>query len=312
MVLDPLVEPDLRNRERHSEFDAASPWRRSLLPGVTAVLRVKSEARNLPWVLPGLLRSTDALVMVDNQSVDGSAEVAREVASRHGFADRLRVVAYPFDVSRCGPEHLRTPPDSVHSLAYFNNWAFSHVRTAVALKWDGDMVLTPDGEILLSDFGWQVGGRRSVVLKMPRHPVYVESDQVAYVDLGLSNVEHYGHSISSQFSQVKGFEWELLNYPPTAVHLRLPGGAAVELKHLDSDEFANWTDVSAFATSRRTGRKRREYEVFRALGDGRWQSLPGVHRVEAPKGEHVVDHIVRDWLPSAPRPLVRDVLGAAR
>lgn len=308
----PLIEPDLRNRERLSEFDAASPWRHPLAPGVTAVLRVKSEARNLPWVLPSLFRSTEAVVMIDNQSVDGSAEIAREVARRHGFSARLRVIAYPFDVSRCGPEHLRTPPDSVHSLAYFNNWAFSHVRTAVALKWDGDMVLTQDGERLMADFGWQVLGRHSVVVKMPRHPIYVESDKVAYVDLGLSNVEHYGHSVSSQFSQVKGFEWEMLNYPPTAVHFKLPGGVAVEIKHLDSDEFAHWTDPSAFATSSRTGRKRREYEVFRALGEGRWESLPGVHRVQAPEGEHVVDHIVRAWLPAAPRPLVRNVLGATQ
>ena len=74
------------------------------------MLRVKNEARSLPWVLPPLLRATQGVVLVDNQSDDGTPDVATQVAREHGFEDKMRGSSYPFDVSRCGPEHLGTPP----------------------------------------------------------------------------------------------------------------------------------------------------------------------------------------------------------
>ena len=123
--------------------------------GFTAVLRVRDEARSLPFVLPGVLRSVDRVVVADNGSTDGTAEVAETVARRVGLGEKLRVVAYPFEVSRCGPEHLWTYPDSVRSLTYFYNWSFAQSRTRYSLKWDGDMVLMPEGELALRDLAWQ-------------------------------------------------------------------------------------------------------------------------------------------------------------
>jgi hypothetical protein len=75
----------------------------------------------------------------------------------------------------------------------------------------------------------------------------------------------------------------------------------VELKYLDGDEFAHWTDPESFATSWRNKRKRREWEVFNQLKDG---TVPeGVVAITAPPGVHIVDHVTHDWLPHAPRPL---------
>ena len=78
----------------------------------------------------------------------------------------------------------------------------------------------------------------------------------------------------------------------------LPHGLCVELKYLDGDEFAHWTDPASFATSWRNKRKRREWEVFNALRRAR--CLPGVHEIHAPAGVHIVDHVTHDWLPRAP------------
>jgi hypothetical protein len=167
------------------------------------------------------------------------------------------------------------------------------------------MVLTPEGERLVADFAWQVGHER-MNLKMPRHPLYLESDQVAYLDLGLHNVEHYGHPTHPDFSYAKAFEWEFLTYPEGTRNYVLPAGVCVELKALDSSEFAHWTSPHAFASSPRTRRKRREYAVFNAIVAGQWQELEHVHRIEAPRGTHVVDHVTQEWLRTAPRPLVHD------
>lgn len=284
--------------------------RQSLRRGVTAVVRVKNEARSLPYSLPPVLRATDAVILVDNQSTDGSADLARDLAGRMGLGGRLQVIDYPYPISRCGPEHLGTAPDSVHSLVYFNNWAFSHVRTAYSLKWDGDMVLTTDGEALVSAFCWQVGSQR-VNLRLPRHPVYIEDDRVAYVDLGMDNTEHYGHPNQPGYSYVKAFEWEMLRFPHGSRNFTLPAGSCLELKHLGTDEFAHWTTPDAFATSPRTARKRLEYATVVALTAGRWADLPAVHRVEAPKGVHVLEHLDRVWFPKLPRPILSRSLSEA-
>ncbi len=297
---------DLANTEELTDYDIRWPWNRTkrLEPGITTVLRVKNEARSMPWVLPPLFKATQRVVLVDNESNDGTVEVARRVAAECDAANRLTVKGYPFRVSRCGPEHLATPERSIHSLAYFYNWAFSHVQTTYSIKWDGDMVLTPEGVAAIDDLSWQLQAV-SAVVTMPRHPVFVESDKVAYVDLGLRNVESYGYPTGPEFPHVKAFEWELRLAPEGIRFIRLPAGLAIELKYLDSDEFAHWTSSDAFAASARTARKRREWDLFAGLNQGRWKEFDGIHRVESPPGVHVIDHITGSWLPAAERPLVR-------
>ncbi len=304
--------PDLLNLEGLADYDIRWPWtRKRLVPGMTTVLRVKNEARSLPWVLPPMFAATQHVVLVDNASEDQTAEAAREIAARHDASDRLTVKEYPFRASRCGPEHLATPERSVHSLAYYYNWAFSHVETTYSLKWDGDMVLTAEGVAAIDALSWQLQSVEAVV-SIPRHPVYVASDQIAYIDLGWRNVEFYGYPMGPAYPYVKAFEWELRLAPDDVRSVRLPEGLAIELKYLDADELSHWTSTDAFATSARTARKRRELEVSSALAAGNWQHLEGVVRIESPAGVHVIDHITQHWLPEAERPLVDDVRGRQR
>ncbi len=308
----------LRNLEGHTDYDVSWPWVGSgvgsarLRPGTTAVLRVKDEAGWLGWVLPPLLRACDEVLLVDNGSTDDSAGVARATARRCGLEGRLRVVHYPFVVSRAGAEHLATPARSVHSLAYFYNWSFAQVRTRWSWKADGDMVLTPEGEAALGDLAWSVGSVQTVV-RMPRHGLFVAGVSRAFVDLGWRNIEEWGFPVGPDFTYDKAPEWEVCTTPEQLRRVALPPGLCVEVKDLAGDEFAHWSDPEGFATSARTARKRREWEVFHALrdvvaaGDGPADpaALPvGVHEVRAPHGVPVVEHVTRTWLPARPRPLL--------
>lgn len=294
----------IRNREGVRGFDVHWPSAGGgeLERGITAVLRVKNEARNLPWVLPGLLAAVDRVVLVDNQSTDDTAGVARAVAEHHGATGRLEVASYPFAVSRCGPENLATPGDSVHSLTHFNNWAFAHARTQHTMKWDGDLVLTREGASALDDLAWQLRGEESVVV-FQHHPLYVESPEVGYFDAKPRNVEPWICPQGPDYSFIKGFDWEIRTYPDGVDRWSLPRGLCFELKWLDLDEFAHWTTPYAFDPLR-SPRKVREYDVFTALQEHRFDDLDSVHRIEAPPGVHVVDHVAQTWLPRAPRELL--------
>lgn len=66
-------------------------------PSVTAVIPARNEADMIPQGLGSLLAQHYAgdlrVVLVDDQSSDGTADVARRTARRAGGADRLRVIA---------------------------------------------------------------------------------------------------------------------------------------------------------------------------------------------------------------------------
>jgi len=281
-------------------------------PGFTAVVRVKDEARALPWVLPPLLRAAERVVLIDNGSTDGTPELARSLAAEARDEQRLDVLAYPFAIARCGSEHLATPAGSLHSLAHFYNWSFSHVRTGYALKWDGDMVLSDAAVRSLRDLAWQLEAAE-VVVKVPRYPLYVVDERKAFVDLGLRNYEPWGWPNRPGYSFVKAMEWELPLWRADMPMVTLPDWSCVELKYLDADEFAHWSSTD-FTASARTQRKRREWQVFQALVSGREQPAD-VIPVESPDGRHVIDYVRSAWLPAqgaAPEgltePLARRVL----
>ena len=297
------MSPDIPCMEGLPEYDVTWPWHQApLRPGLTCVFRVKNEARNLPWVLPPMFRAVQHVVLVDNLSDDDTAEAGLRVARESGAEDRYTGVTYPFQVSRAGAEHRATPGDSVHSLTHFYNWSFSHVRTAYSMKWDGDMVLTPEGEAVLADLAWQLEDAEAVVV-VPRHPLTVVDDRTGWLDLGMRFLEPWIYPMGPEFTFVKAFEWEVREWPERCERMVLPDGLCVELKWLDADEFAHWTDVEDFSSAR-APRKRREWEVDRAIREGRADTIDGLVRITAPPGVHIVDHVTRTWLPQAPRPLV--------
>jgi hypothetical protein len=288
--------PVLTNLERETDFTVRWAWADGPVePGFTGVVRVKDEARSLPFALPPLLRAVSRVVLVDNGSTDGTPELAREIAAEHGAADRLAVHHYPFAIARCGAEHLATPADSVHSLVHFYNWSFAHVRTGYALKWDGDMVLSDPAVGVLRDLAWQLEAAQ-VVVKVPRYPLYVADDRRAFVDTALRNTEPWGWPNRPGFSFAKALDWELPLWRSDIAMVTLPDWSCVEIKHLDADEFAHWSHTD-FDASARTQRKRREWEVFGALAGGA-DPPPGVIAVEAPDERHVIDYVRSDWLPA--------------
>ena len=74
--------PDIASLEGDSGYDVTWPWTSGepLTPGLTCVFRVRNEARNLPWVLPPIFSAVHHVLLVDNGSDDGTADVARRAS----------------------------------------------------------------------------------------------------------------------------------------------------------------------------------------------------------------------------------------
>ncbi len=306
------TSPDIASLEGLADYDVTWPWSRGerLAPGLTCVFRVRNEARNLPWVLPPILSAVQQVILVDNGSTDGTLEVAAAIAAEHGASDRFTGLTYPHAVARAGGEHLATPATSVHSLTHFYNWCFSHVKTSYSMKWDGDMVLTPEGAGILRDLAWQLETTQTIVA-MPRHPLTVVDERTGWLDLSLRFLEPWVYPMGPDFTFVKAFDWELREYPAGVERLVLQQGLCVEVKWLDADEYAHWRTEGVDFTHTRLYRKLREFEVDEAIRSGRAESLGGLVRVDAPEGVHIIDHVTHTWLRQQPRPLVTHSLPAS-
>ena len=189
----------------------------------------------------------------------------------------------------------------MHSLAYFYNWCFAQVGTRYSWKWDGDMVLTTEGETSIADLGWQVGDVQSIV-RVPRHGLYLESESKGYLDLGLRNAEEWGFPIGPDFVYTKAFEWEIRTTPDRVrvdrAAARAVRGAEVprrrRVRALDRPGVVRDLVPQPPQAPRVGGLPRPQ---------GRRGAAPASTRSTRPAGVHIVDHVTHDWLPRAPRPL---------
>ena len=266
--------------------------------GFTAVLRVKDEARSLPWALPPLLRAAARVVLVDNGSTDGSAAVARRIAAVHGAAGppggpRLPVHGRPLRGRAPGhPGGVGAQPGVLLQLVVR---ARAHrLRAQVGRGHGADRPRR--GDAARSGLAARVrrGGRAD-----PAPRLYVLDERRAFLDTGLRNCEPWAWPNRPGYSFVKATDWELPLWGGEHRDVTLPEWSCVELKFLDADEFAHWSQTD-FGASARTRRKRREWAVSGALAAGA-PPPAGVVAIHAPAGRHVIDHVRETWLPARAR-----------
>ena len=155
--------PDIASLEGDPAYDVTWPWTLRRAAGARADVRLPGAQRGAQ---PAVGAAAD---LRRGRSTCCSSTTAPTTAPPTWRAASPRSAArpsgspssdYPHRVARAGGEHLATPATSVHSLTHFYNWCFSHVRTTYSMKWDGDMVLTPEGAGILRDLSWQLQSTR--------------------------------------------------------------------------------------------------------------------------------------------------------
>lgn len=109
--------------------------------GLSAFVRCKNEEE---YIIPSLLsgyRVFDEIVLVLNNSLDSTRELASGLLERY---PKIRILDYPNECSPIGPGYIDAVckiPES--SLALYYNWCTANTRFSHVCKWDGDMIATP-------------------------------------------------------------------------------------------------------------------------------------------------------------------------
>jgi glycosyltransferase involved in cell wall biosynthesis len=282
-----LPRRTFRNREGLREFDF-SLHRKSDLPGVSGLMRVKNEEAKIEHALRSILPVFDEIVVADNGSTDRTVELVEALRQKHENGAKIRLVSYPHQLARFGPEHQGTPEDSIRSAVYFTNWAIAHCAYKFVCKWDGDMVLRRQVRDEFRRLLDEIQAGRKTCWVLAGLTVYRESgggfcftpDEVN------REVEVFPYGLPYRF--VKGPRTEQLRRPFIQKKEFEPV-CFFELKYVEEDEFDHWS-----STDWQTMRKRREWRNFNAVREG---TVDGNFRRLPP---HFLDDQVAASLPSSP------------
>jgi hypothetical protein len=122
---------------------------------LSAMFRVRDEEEYLERSVLSIVDDVDEIVIVDNLSTDSTPAIIGELVRRH--PDKVRSYTYPYEVARQGDENaaLAAEPGGLKSprlLANFYNWCLDKCTMGYILKWDGDMIATPEFSAVCDEF----------------------------------------------------------------------------------------------------------------------------------------------------------------
>lgn len=264
---------EFRNREGNAEFYFSLP-RGNRAPGTSAFVRAKDEESKIEHCLRSILPAFDEIRVIDNGSRDDTAEIVRSVQASGAGGAKIRLHSYPFALGRFGPEHDRTPHDSVHSLVYFTNWALSRCSRRYACKWDADMVLAREQRGAFAGLLAQLGRGWPTAWSLAGHTVYRTPNGSFLAPRGEVNREVRIAPCGYPVRFHKRQHWEQLIRPRWLRTHHFAPVCFYELKFLEEGEFDHWSTME-FPSPR----KRREWASFQRLREGR--SDGAVHSLPA-------------------------------
>ena len=254
---------EFRNREGNAEFYFSLP-RGNRAPGTSAFVRAKDEESKIEHCLRSILPAFDEIRVIDNGSRDDTAEIVRSVQASGAGGAKIRLHSYPFALGRFGPEHDRTPHDSVHSLVYFTNWALSRCTRRYACKWDADMVLAREQRGAFAGLFAQLGRGWPAAWSLAGQTVYRTPNGSFLASRGEVNREVRIAPCGYPVRFHKRQHWEQLIRPRWLRTHHFAPVCFYELKFLEEGEFDHWS-----TTEFPSPRKRREWASFQRLREGR-------------------------------------------
>ena len=233
--------------------------------GVSAMLRIKNEEKNIRKVILSIADVFEEIIVVDNGSTDKTIEIIKEISSFNSFIEKkIKIYDYPFNVSRCGVENLNTDKNSLHSLAYFYNYALSKCNCEYVMKWDGDMILPKEMINEMNNFLNNIINSRRHLLGIPKGiTIFKAHNGVLYYkkDQYEAEIRIFKNITQNYFE--KDILWERFQSNTDARLIQSANPIFIEYKDLNQNEFSHWS-IDSLGMSLR---KRQELTNFKLLSD---------------------------------------------
>ncbi len=233
--------------------------------GITAMLRIKNEEKNIRSVILSIKDVFDEIVVVDNGSTDKTKEIINEISTFNPLIQKkIKIYDYPFNISRCGLENLNTDVNSLKSLAYFYNYALSKCNCEYVMKWDGDMILQKTMINEMRDFIDNLITSKNSLLGIPKGlTVFRGLNGLFYYKKDQYEAETRIFKNITQNYFEKDILWERFQSNTDAKFVLSSNPIYIEYKDLNQNEFSHWS----FDSLGMSPRKREELSNFKSLAE---------------------------------------------
>jgi glycosyltransferase involved in cell wall biosynthesis len=124
-------------------FDRGSLDPSTRKDGISAFMRLRDEEEFVASAITSHLPFYDEIIAVYNRCTDSTPEILHKLQDL--YPDKVKVFHYePHVYPQGSKEHKVLPPDSIHSLVHYCNYALSKTTRKIAVKLDGDMIAIPE------------------------------------------------------------------------------------------------------------------------------------------------------------------------
>jgi glycosyltransferase involved in cell wall biosynthesis len=258
------------NKSRNIEGIKAYNYRRKgfTKPGMTAMIRLKNESKNIEPMLNSIRGVFDEIVICDNNSTDDSVERIKAFQSSNPDMP-IRFYSYPFEVARCGHEHRETDEHSIHSLCYFYNWCLSKCTHQYVCKWDADMIFSRSKINSFIDIKNKLNKYRNYHLStLNGQTIYIGKTGKKYKfkeDIH-NEVRIFPNTTYVHFG--KGHHWEYIKSYKKIRTLNPKDTFFYEIKDTNINEFDHWSTKYPEHMSVRKKAEYRNYMQIKSLAPG--------------------------------------------
>ncbi len=239
-------------------------------PGISGFMRLRNEIAFVDRAIASHLPFLDELVIIDNNSTDGTWELVQTWADR--YPAKVRAYRYTPLVHPVGTRLTRDlPTDHPSSLANYYNYALTRTRHRIAIKIDGDHIAIPhlfekardfalahvNSSTFISIFGVNLVSNGDELF-IANDFYFRPAPKLKQKRIGMSPFTHGDHA----FFQVTEYSWHQVDpqhaYEVMPLHaiyprqIRFSPVCFLHMKNVKSDRgTANWR-VSEYPVSIRT------------------------------------------------------------
>lgn len=259
---------EYKNIEGDRNYDFSLPIKSPKKKGISGVIRIKNEEKNINMCLESVYSLFDEIVLVDNGSSDKSLDLINKFIGEKDIKKKIRLFNYPFELARFGPDHEITHENSLNSAVYFSNWALSKCKYNYICKWDADMIFKNSREDYLKEKLSRIVNIKDQVYFPIGQTVYVNTDNKIYYDPDELNSEQRIFPNNNAYNFRKSELFEYTHVPENIERKKFKEVMFYEIKRIEDNEFEHWS-TSDF----KTDRKKQEWQNYCKIKNGDFEGF---------------------------------------